>query len=201
MENPVESRTEIQADDTSETDSPAEPLPPWRRQGQRFGSSEERDQAKQVFIAALRNTCNVRHAARAARIDRALAYLWRRDDSDFAHAWQMAEADAADLMDGEAWRRGIEGYPEIIVSAGKVVLDKGGQPLVITRHSDRLLLALLRAHHPRYRDKPTPAVTAQQQAPQVIVLLPKLVPLPEPRALTDTARRMDAHGDACVGDG
>jgi hypothetical protein len=45
----------------------------------------------------------------------------RQTDDAFAEAWQEAEQIAADRLEAEAWRRGVEGVPEPRVSAGKLV--------------------------------------------------------------------------------
>ena len=46
----------------------------------------------------------------------------------------------------EAWRRGIDGYDH-------AVWYKGEQVGVEKRFSDQLLLTVLKAHHPAYRDR------------------------------------------------
>ena len=38
----------------------------------------------------------------------------------FAKEWEEAEEIAADRLEAEAWRRGVEGVPEPLVSAGKL---------------------------------------------------------------------------------
>jgi hypothetical protein len=42
---------------------------------------------------------------------------------------------------------------EPLVSAGKLVRDDDGQPILVRRYSDNLLLALLNAHRPPRREK------------------------------------------------
>ena len=58
----------------------------------------------------------------------------------------------------------MEGVPEPLVSAGKLVRDDNGQPIAIRRYSDNLLVALLRAHRPPRRERP---VHFPLPAPQV----------------------------------
>jgi hypothetical protein len=54
----------------------------------------------------------------------------------------------------QAWRRGVQRRPEPLVSAGKLVHDDDGQPMVIQRYSDQLLITFLRARRPeRFRDR------------------------------------------------
>jgi hypothetical protein len=81
-------------------------------------------------------------------------YELRKHDSGFESAWDEAEEQAADALEAEAWRRAVEGVPEPLVSAGRVVRDDDGQPLAIRRYSDNLLLALLKARRPeKFKDR------------------------------------------------
>jgi hypothetical protein len=106
------------------------------------------------FLAALRETGNVRGACIAAAVPRTNIYAHRRADEAFAKAWEEAEQIAADRLEAEAWRRGVDGVPEPLVSAGRLVGDADGKPIFVQRYSDTLLLALLRAHKPdKFRDR------------------------------------------------
>ena len=112
------------------------------------------ERRRQRFLAALRETGHVRGACLAAAVPRTNIYEHRRADEAFAKAWEEAEQIAADRLEAEAWRRGVDGVAEPLVSAGRLVSDQDGQPLFIQRYSDQLLLALLRAHKPdKYQDK------------------------------------------------
>jgi hypothetical protein len=107
-----------------------------------------------VFLRALADTGIVTIAAGIAGITRARAYQVRKEDSDFAAAWEEAEEQAADALEAEAWRRAVAGVPEPLVSSGRVVRDDDGQPLAIRRYSDNLLLALLKARRPdKFKDR------------------------------------------------
>jgi hypothetical protein len=109
---------------------------------------------KQLFLEALAARGNVTAAAEAAGVSRACAYLTRQNDDAFAKAWEEAEEVAADRLEAEAWRRGVEGIEEPVISLGKVVQGADGEPLIIRRYSDAVLLALLRAHRPeKYRER------------------------------------------------
>ena len=89
----------------------------------------ETEAERQRFLAALRNTGNVRAACQEAGIARVKAYRWRNKWSSFATAWDEAIEDACDLLEAVAWLRA-----------------KGG--------SDRLLMFLLKAHRrDTYGDK------------------------------------------------
>jgi hypothetical protein len=109
---------------------------------------------REAFLATLAETGIVSAAASIAGITRARAYQVRKQDPGFALAWEGAEESAADALEAEAWRRAVDGVPEPLVSAGRVVRDDDGQPLAIRRYSDNLLLALLKARRPeRFKDR------------------------------------------------
>jgi hypothetical protein len=109
---------------------------------------------REAFLTALAATGIVSTAASIAGITRVRAYQVRRQDPGFASAWEDAEAQAADALEAEAWRRAVDGVPEPVVSSGRVVRDDDGQPLAIRRYSDNLLLALLKARRPeRFKDR------------------------------------------------
>ena len=109
---------------------------------------------REAFLTALTDTGIDSAAASIAGITRARAYQVRRQDPGFASAWEEAEEQAADALEAEAWRRAVDGVPEPLVSAGRVVRNDDGQPLAIRRYSDNLLLALLKARRPkRFKDR------------------------------------------------
>ena len=47
----------------------------------------------------------------------------------------------------------MKGVPEPLVSAGKLVRDDDGQPIMVQRYSDNLLLALIKARRPPRRER------------------------------------------------
>jgi hypothetical protein len=107
---------------------------------------------KQHFLEVLAKCGNVTAAAEAAGVARCVPYEHRKTDDAFAKAWEEAEEVAADRLEAEAGRRGVEGVEEPVISLGKVVERADGEPLMIRRYSDTVLLALLRAHRPeKYR--------------------------------------------------
>ena len=109
---------------------------------------------QQRFLTALAETGIVSVAVEIAGTSRTRVYELRKRDTAFGMAWDEAEEQAADALEAEAWRRAVDGVPEPLVSAGKVVRDDDGQPLAIRRYSDNLLLALLKARRPeRFKDR------------------------------------------------
>src|SRR5689334_17864049 len=82
------------------------------------------------FLEVLAETARVTVAAEAIKVHRSTVYAWRKEDPEFAKAWDAAEALAVDVLEEAAIARALEGG------------------------SDRLLIMLLRAKRPeRYREK------------------------------------------------
>jgi hypothetical protein len=134
------------------------------------------------FLEALALTGNVSAAARLAGIHRDTAYATVKADPGFAARYRAALEAAADGLRAEARRRAVEGVSEPVVYDGELVwvwVDSEGRsleasggdaptdadgkpvegarrvPLTVMRHSDSLLIRLLRAHCPEFADKPT----------------------------------------------
>lgn len=94
-----------------------------------------------VFLAALRNSGNVRAACHAAGIDRPKAYDHRDRDPAFAAAWATALEDACDTLEAMARKRAMDS-------------------------SDLLLIFLLKAHRPAvYRETYRHELTDGQGGP------------------------------------
>ncbi len=100
---------------------------------------------KPAFIEALRATGNVTLAAKYAGRSRNQAYYVRRRSEHFAAQWDDALEEGTDLLKAEAWRRAVNGIDKPVYYKGEVVGS-------ITKYSDRLLMFLLKAHDPKFRD-------------------------------------------------
>lgn len=98
-----------------------------------------------LFLAELAIDGNVTRAANAAGVDRSNAYQRRLRNPTFAERWDEAIQAATDAIEAEAFRRAVTGVEEVVYYLGKPC----GR---ITRYSDRLLIALLKKHIPKYRD-------------------------------------------------
>lgn len=73
------------------------------------------------FLEALRSNGGVVvRAASAAGIVSGVAYKRRREDADFANAWDNAVEDAVDEMEAEAHRRAMLGVEEPVVYQGQL---------------------------------------------------------------------------------
>ena len=102
---------------------------------------------KEIFLDALRDTCNVTLAAKAAGFSSGAFYQHRQRDPLFAERWQEAEAEGVDLLEAEAHRRAFEGNDE-------PVFYKGMECGYVRKYSDSLTMFLLKAHRPdKYRER------------------------------------------------
>jgi len=112
-----------------------------------------RDRQKR-FLEALAETGVVSLAAAIAGTSRTRVYELRNKNAAFAKRWEDAEERAADALEAEAWRRAVDGVPEPLVSAGKLVRDDDSLPIAIRRYSDPLMISLLKARRPeRFKDR------------------------------------------------
>jgi hypothetical protein len=100
---------------------------------------------KPAWLEAFRKAGTVTAACELAGIHRSTAYDARIDEQ-FARAWDEIEMETTDAMEREAYRRGVEGVDEPLVSAGKHVMT-------VRKYSDTLLIFMLKARKPEtYRD-------------------------------------------------
>lgn len=110
-------------------------------------NSKKTPEKVEQFLESLRDCGNVALAARFCHIGRRTVYAWRKEDTDFAKAWDEAMEDAVELMEAEARRRALNGVDEPVYQGGRLV----GQT---RRYSDTLLIFLLKGARPeRYRDR------------------------------------------------
>lgn len=116
---------------------------------------------RERFIAALRNSANVRAAAQASGISRAQVYRWRETMPTFAADWDEALDDALDVLEAAAWQRAQAGVLEPVYQQG----EKVGE---VRRYSDTLLIFLLKANRPKkYRDTYRVEATGADGGPMV----------------------------------
>lgn len=105
------------------------------------------DRAREIFLTTLAHAGNVSQACRASGLGNTTVYGWRAADPEFAAAWEVALKQAIDRLEGEAWRRAVEGVE-------KPVYQQGVMVGTVTEHSDRLMEVLLKAHGgEKYRDR------------------------------------------------
>src|SRR5262245_24697118 len=112
-----------------------------------------RTSVQRAYLAALAETGNNTVAARHVGIDRDTPHRWRQKDAAFAAAWDEAQEAATEKLEAEAWRRAVEGVPNIRRSYWRGVLV--GED-VKQEYSDKLLELLLKARAPhKYRETTT----------------------------------------------
>lgn len=121
-------------------------------QGQRM-NAKERKHVQDVFLASFCVEANVTAACETAKIDRNTVYDWKQRYPEFAQQFEEAEAVANDAIDREIYRRGVKGWSEPAVSAGKWVHDDNGKYVMIPRYSDAMLTMLAKSRMNKYREK------------------------------------------------
>lgn len=109
------------------------------------------EERKNTFLEELAEHGIIGQAAKRASLHStrgclASFYSERERDPDFAQAWDEALAMARGAIEAELHRRGVEGYEEPVWWQGKEVGS-------VTKYSDALLLARIRAIAPEYRPK------------------------------------------------
>lgn len=72
------------------------------------------------FLNALREHGVVAQACRDAGVTSSVVYNRRREDADFAAAWDNALEDACDALELEARRRAVQGVEEPVVHQGQL---------------------------------------------------------------------------------
>ncbi|WP_374592630.1 hypothetical protein [Sphingosinicella sp.] len=158
-------------------------------------------QRQREFIEALADTGSVVEAARAVNMSANSCYRLRRAPGaeGFAAAWEAAIANASRRLVDIAFDRAVNGVED-------AVLDRDGNVIHIrTRYNDRLLMFLLRAHHPeRYRapDHRRRAVPATETAATNVAVsgaIPATLPAPS-AIIPDIARALDTLMPVCPPD-
>jgi hypothetical protein len=164
-------------------------------------------QRQREFIEVLADTGSVVEAARAVRMSANSCYRLRRAPGaeGFAAAWEAAIANASRRLVDIAFDRAVNGVED-------AVLDKDGTVIHIRRrYNDRLLMFLLRAHHPeRYRpadDRRRVMPAAETEGAALPGAASGAVPadhsaaLPAPSAVVpEIARALDALMPVCPPD-
>lgn len=123
------------------------------------------DRAREKFLTLLRVNGNVSESAAGIKVSRTALYEERKDDKTFAAAWDEAVEEAVDKLEGEAWRRAVEGWEEPVFYEG----EECGR---VKKYSDRMLELLLKGHRPeKYRER----VEHSGKAPAFVMLFERPV--------------------------
>lgn len=110
------------------------------------------DDWRDDFVASLAGDLNVRRACIAAGISRSGAYKRKETDKEFRLAWDEAEENACDLLEGVYWQRAVEQSDralEFLLKANRrekygernqvELTGKGGGPMKVTMTPEELL--------------------------------------------------------------
>lgn len=101
---------------------------------------------RERFLQVLAETGNVTNAAKIAGYAGTSALRRARKNSkEFDEQWKLALEAAGDILKDEAWRRAHDGVQEPNYYKGQVVGHT-------TKYSDSLLMFLIKAIDPSYRD-------------------------------------------------
>ena len=111
--------------------APKKPQPKTHRK------KKEMSKVYSTFLAALAQTGNVRASAEAADVNFSIIYAHRRENPAFKAAFDEALAMAVESLEGEAFRRALDGTL-------KPVYQGGEQVGTIREYSDTLLIFLLK---------------------------------------------------------
>jgi len=115
------------------------------------------------FLEIYQETGNISAASLRTGIDRGTHYKWLGADPDYAAAFEEANQTATDLLIEEARRRACDGWTESVIYQGKQCYAKEWNsetdqfeltqtPLAIRKYSDNLLMFLIKARRPEFRD-------------------------------------------------
>lgn len=115
---------------------------------------------REPFLEALAQTGSVVRAAAAAEVHRSTAYEQRKTDAAFAARWAEAERESVERMEDEARRRAVEGCKRPIYHNGQLLTE-------VLDYSDTLLIFLLKAHDPKYREASRVLVGGDPNAPPI----------------------------------
>jgi hypothetical protein len=107
--------------------------------------------AQSRFLAVFARTGVVAIVCRAAAISSAQIDHWLETDVAFQERYHEAREEATDWIIHEVWQRAVEGWDEPLRYRGHPATDAHGDPVLLRRYSDRLLLALCRWRLPEWQ--------------------------------------------------
>ena len=101
---------------------------------------------QQAFLAAYAKTGVIQDAADCAKCNRTMHYRWMKQDPEYPGLFEAADKMAVDTLVSEARRRAVQGVRE------PVGWFRGKAGAYVRRYSDNLLMFLIKAKCPEYRD-------------------------------------------------
>jgi hypothetical protein len=113
---------------------------------------------KEKWLEVHRQFGIVTATCRKTKIGRSTVYDWLAEDPEFAKLKDEAEKEAIELLEGEARRRAHKGTLRPVFYRG----EKCG---AIREYSDSLMMFILKAKKPEYRDRVTNEITGPDGKP------------------------------------
>jgi hypothetical protein len=101
---------------------------------------------KEEWLEAHRKIGIITATCRKTKIQRSTVYYWMDNDPEFKAAVADAEAEAIELLEAEARRRAHKGTLKPVFYQGKKVGS-------IREYSDSLMMFIIKAKKPEYKDK------------------------------------------------
>jgi hypothetical protein len=99
-----------------------------------------------AFLETLAETANVTAAAQSVSLNRQYLYVLRENEPEFAERWDAAVKLGTHALEDEAARRAKDGWEEPVFYQG---VECGH----VRKFSDTLLIFLLKARDPKYRER------------------------------------------------
>ena len=121
------------------------------------------------FLEALGTCCNVKLAAKMAKVSTSAAYVRRNRNATFRAAWDGALATGYAQLELMMLERALHGVE-------KVVVARDGTRTVMREYSDRVALALLRMHRDtaKIADEPIDDVEFEEARERIVARLQRL---------------------------
>jgi hypothetical protein len=116
------------------------------------------DERVAKLLACLREGASITSACMQAGVARRTATEWRSSDPEFSEAFEESYAIGVEVLEKEAYRRAVDGNE-------RPVFQRGVQIGTERQFSDSLLMFLLKARDPRFRDKATVEMTGKDGGP------------------------------------
>ena len=139
---------------------------------------------REPFLEAIRHIPVIAHGCRVAGISQDQVYKTRKNDPEFARAFEEAMEYGVDRAESEAFRRAVDGWEEPVIAQGRLVRGDKDQPLMQRKYSDTLLTVVLKARRKAYGTQRTELTDGNgdpiKSTPTVIVTGVLRDPEPEP---------------------
>ena len=126
------------------------------------------------FLEGLATSCNVKLAAKTAKVSTSAAYVRRTKNASFRAAWDGALATGYAQLELMMLERALHGVE-------KVVVARDGSKTVMREYSDRVALALLRMHRDTAKtaDEPIEDADYEEARERIVARIERLRELDE----------------------